>query len=93
MSTSPSVNFTGGGDGARPLMIADPNLPAGQRTVNAWYNLAAFKEPTPMSPSACNAAGCPPPTLANIGDMPAMAIRGPGVNNWNTSVFKNFHIH
>jgi hypothetical protein len=45
-----------------------------------------------MSPSACNAAGCPAVTIANIGDMPAMAMRGPGVNNWNTSLFKNFRL-
>jgi hypothetical protein len=92
MSTSPSVNFTGGGDGSRPLMVANPNLPGGQRDVNHWYNVGAFAEPVPMSPSACNAAGCPPPSLANLGDMPQMPIRGPGVNNWNTSVFKNFTI-
>ena len=28
--------------------------------------------------------------MANIGDMPYTSVRGPGVNNWNTSAFKNF---
>jgi hypothetical protein len=92
ISESPSINFAGGGDGSRPLMIANPNFPSSQRNVNTWYNVAAFAEPIAMSPTACNAAGCPPVTIANIGDMPAMAIRGPGVNNWNTSLFKNFRV-
>ncbi len=92
MSTSPSVNFTGGGDGSRPLMVGNPNLPGSQRSVAHWYNVAAFAEPIAMSPSACTASGCPAVTIANIGDMPAMAVRGPGVNNFNTSVFKNFRV-
>ncbi len=92
MSTSPSVNFTGGGDGARPLMVGNPNLPSDQRNVNVWYNVAAFGEPVPINPASCTKAGCPAVTVANIGDMPATAIRGPGVNNWNTSVFKNFTV-
>ena len=92
MSESPTINFTGGGDGSRPLMVASPNLPSGQRSVSQWYNVAAFAEPIAMSPSTCNAAGCPPVSIASIGDMPAMAIRGPGVNNWNTSLFKNFRV-
>ena len=45
MSESPTINFTGGGDGSRPLMVANPNLPSGQRSVSQWYNVAAFAEP------------------------------------------------
>ena len=89
MGTSPTVNFTGGGDGSRPLMVGNPN---GPKTFLQWFNQSAFAEPIPMSPSACTAAGCPPVTIANIGDMPESPIRGPGVNNWNMSVFKNFTI-
>jgi hypothetical protein len=92
MTTNPSVNFTGGGDGARPLMVANPNLPSDQRSFNQWYNVAAFAEPIPINPKSCTNAGCPPITVANIGNMPAMAIRGPGVANWNTSVFKNVRV-
>jgi hypothetical protein len=92
ISESPTVNFAGGGDGSRPLLVANPTLPSSQRSVLHWYNVAAFAEPIAMSPSACNAAGCPPVTIANIGDSPAMPIRGPGVNNFNTSLFKNFRM-
>jgi outer membrane receptor protein involved in Fe transport len=90
MGASPSVNFTGGGDGARPLMVGDPNLSKDQRTFDQYFNVAAFAEPTPIKPSSCTAAGCPPITIANIGNMPSTVVRGPGVNNWNTSIFKNF---
>lgn len=90
MGTSPSVNFAGGGDGARPLMVGNPILPSGQRTVDHWFNVQAFGEPIPISPSSCTASGCPPITWVNFGNMPQNPFRGPGVNNWNTSVFKNF---
>jgi len=92
MSTSPSVNFSGGGDGERPLMIGNPILPSGQRSVKQWYNVAAFAEPIAVNPATCTTSGCPPITWANFGDMTSMPVRGPGTNNWNTSVFKNFTI-
>ncbi|MBV9083399.1 MAG: hypothetical protein JOZ62_12025, partial [Acidobacteriaceae bacterium] len=92
MNTSPSVNFTRGGDAPRPVIVGNPNVPAGQRSYDHWFNVAAFAEPTPINPASCTVNGCPPITVANIGDSPRMPIRGPGVNNWNTSVFKNFSI-
>jgi hypothetical protein len=87
---SPGVNFLGGGDGARTLMVANPTLPSGQRSFNEYFNTAAFAEPTPMSPSSCTVNGCPAPTLANLGDAPESPVIGPGVSNWNTSLYKNF---
>lgn len=35
----------------------------------------------------------PPLQIANIGDAPQSPISGPGVNNWNTSLYKNFVVH
>jgi hypothetical protein len=87
MGTSPSLNITGGGDGSRPLMVGNPN---GPQTFTQWFNPAAFAEPVQYSGGACPASGCPPLSIANIGDMPFAPIRGPGRNNWDTSVFKNF---
>ncbi len=89
MTENPTVNFTGGGDGSRPLMVGNPN---GPKTITNWFNAAAFAEPVAINPSSCTIAGCPVPTLANLGDMPNGVIRGPGTNNWETSVFKNFAI-
>ena len=30
-------------------MVANPNLPSGQRDVNQWFNVAAFAEPIASS--------------------------------------------
>ena len=92
MNESPTVNFLGGGDAVRPLMVGNPNLPKSQQNFYQWFNVAAFAEPVAISPSSCTASGCPAITPLNTGNMPESPIRGPGVNNWNTSVFKNFTI-
>ena len=89
MGTSPSVNFTGGGDPVRALMVGNPN---GPKTFTQWYNVAAFAEPVPVNPKLCTNSGCPPMTWLNFGNAPQMPIRGPGVSNWNTSLFKNFTV-
>jgi hypothetical protein len=92
MTTSPSVNFTGGGDGARPLMVGNPILPRDQQTFSQFFNVAAFAEPIPIDPKSCASGTCPPVTVANTGNMPQSPIRGPGVNNWNTSLYKTIRI-
>jgi hypothetical protein len=81
MGTNPTVNFTGGGDGARPIVAANPNLPRDQRTFDQYFNTAAFFEPIPALPGQVQ-------TVQNFGDMPRLAVRGPGVGNWNTSLRK-----
>ncbi len=88
MGTSPSVNFVGGGDGARPIMVANPILPKSERTFDRFFNVDAFAEPTALTPGQTSYA----PTWLNYGNMPRLAVRGPGTNNWNTSLFKNFVI-
>jgi hypothetical protein len=93
MGTSPSVNFTGGGDGARPLMVGDPNNVPGGRNFYSWFNAAAYAEPIPLAPSGvCPATGCPAIGVANTGNAPPTQFRGPGVNNWNTTLSKSFGI-
>jgi hypothetical protein len=90
MSTSPAVNFVGGasGDGVRPIMVGNPILPSDQRTFDRYFNTAAFAEPIPLTPGLTSYS----PTWINYGNMPRFALRGPGTNNWNTSLFKNFRI-
>jgi hypothetical protein len=92
MNTSPTVNFFSEGDGARPLLVGNPNLPHGQRSVTTWFNQSAFAEPIPITAAQCASGACPPITWANFGNTPRGVIRGPGRNNWNTSIFKNFRI-
>jgi hypothetical protein len=88
MGTSPGVNFVGGGDGARPIMLANPNLAKDQRTFDQFFNVAAFGEPYALTPGQTSYS----PTWLNYGNMPRFAIRGPGTNNWNLSLFKKFVI-
>jgi hypothetical protein len=90
MTTSPTVNFFSEGDGARPLMVGNPNLPSGQRNATQWFNLAAFAEPIPITAAQCASGTCPAVTYGNVGNTPTNIIRGPGRQTWNTSIFKNF---
>jgi hypothetical protein len=93
MGETSTINFGGGGDAARPLMVGNPVLSGKNRTFTTWFNAAAFAEPTELSGGLCPAAGCPAVTIANTGDAPATQFRGPGVNNWNTAVYKNFSLY
>ena len=58
----------------RADLVGDPNI--GERTVNRWFNTAAFAQP---------AAGA----LGNLG---RNTERGPGVNNLDLALFKNFTV-
>ena len=71
MTTSPSVNFTGGGDPTRALMVGNPK---GPQTFDEWFNVAAFAEPIAVNPKTCTNSGCPPMTYLNSGDAPQMPI-------------------
>jgi hypothetical protein len=92
MSTSPTVNFFSEGDGARPLLVGDPNLSGSERTANRWFNAGAFAEPIPLTAAQCASGTCPAISWTNIGNTPQGVLRGPGRNNWNTAIFKNFKI-
>jgi len=50
--------------------------PEGKKTVDQWFNTAAFKQP---------AAGF-------LGTSGRSILRAPGINNWDTGLFKNFAI-
>ena len=58
----------------RADLVGDPN--AGERTVNRWFNTAAFAQPAPGA-------------LGNLG---RNTERGPGVNNLDLALFKNFPV-
>jgi len=60
--------------GRRPNQVSNPNS-AAPHTFGEWFNTAAFVNP----PSA---AGPP-------GDAPRGSIRGPGLQRWDISLFKN----
>lgn len=64
-------------DAARPNIIADPVLPKDQRTFYLNVNPAAFALPA----------------QGTLGNAPKDVFRGPGRNNFDISLFKNFKLN
>jgi hypothetical protein len=77
-STVTAMDITGSpSQGARVMVTGDPVLPKGERTFSRNFRTEAFQLP---------AAG-------TIGNAAKTLIRGPGRNNWDVAVFKNFPLH
>jgi carboxypeptidase family protein len=80
-TTTDGADITGGGDTTRatgatgnvPIVNGDPTLPSDQRGLLAWFNTAAFARPA----------------RGNAGNSPKDVVRGPGINNWDMTLFKN----
>jgi hypothetical protein len=72
------VGGSGGGLDSRVVLTGDPNLPKSDRTFSRYFNTSVVR----------------PPTKADfgIGNAPKDPIRGPGINNWDISVFKSFRL-
>ena len=74
-TTTTAVDITGSPtDTARINIIANPILPKDQRTFYRNFNTAAFALPA----------------IGTYGNAPRTVLRGPGTNNWNIAIFKNF---
>jgi hypothetical protein len=82
---SPSADVTGSptDTGARPILVGNPILPKDQRTFNQAFNTAAIAAP---SLAYCGVAN--PPFIC-WGNANKDIFRGPGLNNWDSSLFKN----
>ncbi|MGH9630107.1 MAG: hypothetical protein ACRD7E_17460, partial [Bryobacteraceae bacterium] len=74
--SSPISNDLGNRAGNRPDRIADGNLPTAERTVEQWFDTSAFVNP-------------PIGRYGNAGDG---ILRGPGLVNFDLSLFKNFTV-
>jgi hypothetical protein len=72
-----NLNFTGS---ARPDQIANPNAGA-RHTVQEWFNTSAFTDP----PATCS-TDCRP------GNARRGSIKGPGLQRWDLSLFKNIRV-
>jgi Carboxypeptidase regulatory-like domain len=70
------ANFGGGTGGQRPDLIADPHEGRGDSLIR-YFNTAAFRRVT---------------QTGRIGTAPVNAVRGPGINNFDVSLFKNVYI-
>ncbi len=70
------VDRQGGGDAPRVFMVQNPLLSRGERSFQRWFNTNAFAAPE----------------RGEFGNAPRDVFRGPGMNNWDFTVFKNFPI-
>ena len=70
------ADITGGGDGARINVTANANLPKSEQTFDRFFNTNAFARPA----------------RGDFGNAPKDIYRGPGINSWDISVFKNFPV-
>jgi hypothetical protein len=76
-STSNNLDITGTpSQGARIVVTGNPVLPKDQRTFYQNFNTKVFAEPA----------------VGTVGNAAPMIIRGPGINNWDLAIFKNFPI-
>ncbi len=85
-TTDPSNTNSFGG---LPDRIANGNLPAGQRTLNQWFDTSAFKIPgCPDSDPACSN----PANIGRYGNSGINVLEGPGLNTDNLTVRKRFKL-
>jgi len=64
----------GGLVGAFADCVGDPTLPSGQRSVDRWFNTAAFVVPTP----------------ARLGNCGRNTLRGPNLSNFDAALARTF---
>jgi hypothetical protein len=80
------VDLTGGSDGPRALITGNAVLPHGQRKVLEYFNTSAVSLPPVNTPGSNG-------QYSNfVGNAGKVIFRGPGTDNYNVSLFKNFII-
>ncbi|HEU4390102.1 MAG TPA: hypothetical protein VFV34_20030, partial [Blastocatellia bacterium] len=72
------VGGSGGGVDSRVVLTGDPNLPKSERTFSHYFDTSVVRPPTKAG--------------FGIGNAPKDPIRGPGINNWDVSIFKTFKL-
>jgi hypothetical protein len=70
-------------DRGRVIIVGDATLPKSQRNINEAFNVAAIAAP---SPAMCTNAN---PPFLRWGNANKDVFRGPGINNFEMSIFKN----
>jgi hypothetical protein len=71
-----AVDITGSTHGSRIVVLDNPVLPKSERTFERYFRTDVFRAPA----------------QGTIGNAAKTLIRGPGINNWDISVFKTFPI-
>ncbi len=72
----PGYDTTGGGDGAHVQITGNPEFSAGDRTLSRWFDTNVFASPG----------------IGSIGNEGRTAFRGPGIQNFDMALDKNFQI-
>ena len=70
------TDYLGGGDAGRVNLTCNPALPRDQRTVDKFFNTGCISLPT----------------RGDIGNAPRDVYRGPGRNNWDMTLLRNFEL-
>jgi len=83
------TDITGGGDGWRVVQTGDPNLPGKERTVDRWFDTSVFSPPA-LAQTVTDMAGVQ--RVLAAGNVGRRFIRGPGMNNTDIALFKNFRL-
>jgi len=78
LGTTVAVDTTGSPtDGARVVVTGNPVLPKSERTFSRNFRTEVFQMPA----------------KGTVGNAANTVIRGPGINNWDVAIFKNFPLH
>ena len=76
LQLSDNADLVGGGDGVRANIIGDPRISHGERGFDKMFNPGVFARPA----------------RGDAGNIGSGIVRGPGINNWDLTLFKNFPI-
>ena len=71
-----AVDITGSTHGSRIVVLENPVLPKSERTFERFFRTDVFRVPA----------------VGTIGNSAKTLIRGPGINNWDLSLFKTFPV-
>jgi len=74
LQLSDNADLVGGGDGVRANIVGDPRISHGERGFRQMFNPTVFARPA----------------RGDAGNIGSGIVRGPGINNWDVTLFKNF---
>ncbi|MGH9395780.1 MAG: carboxypeptidase regulatory-like domain-containing protein [Terriglobia bacterium] len=74
--STPGVDLTGGGDGAHVQLLGNPVLSKSVRNSEEFFNTSMIA----------------PPAFGSIGNAGKVVFRGPGINNFDMALDKNFNV-
>ncbi|MCU0246494.1 MAG: hypothetical protein MUC42_07960, partial [Bryobacter sp.] len=76
-STTVPIDITGSPtDGARIVLTGEPSIPKSERTRTRYFDTSVVRLPA----------------VGTVGNAARTNLRGPGINNWDLALFKNFMI-